>query len=134
LNIAAVLLTSSHISTIIVGGELNVESQSVTGPMALESLRIYGIRCDKAFIGTGGVSAKFGVTNRILERLPLKRMVMEISNEVAVVADGSKIGVVTLGHIAPIEAFQLLITDKSAPVEELEKIEAYGVKIKIADS
>ncbi len=132
LNIASALSGSKHILTIVVGGELHVESQSFTGPLTLEALQIYGIRCDRAFIGTGGVSAKHGVTNRILDRIPLKRKAMEISHKLAVVADGSKIGVATLGHVAPIQSFHHLVTDKSAPERELEEIAARGVEIKIA--
>jgi DeoR/GlpR family transcriptional regulator of sugar metabolism len=132
LNIADALSSSRDISTIVVGGELHVESQSFAGPLTLEALQIYGIRCDRAFIGAGGVSAKHGVTNRILDRIPLKRKAMEISHKAAVVADGSKIGVVTLGLVAPIESIHHLITDKSAPERELREIAARGVKIKIA--
>jgi len=132
LNIACALASSRDISTIVVGGELHVESQSFAGPLTLEALEIYGIRCDLAFIGTGGVSAKHGVTNRILDRIPLKRKAMEISHQAAVVADGSKIGVVTLGLVAPIESVHHLVTDKSAPERELEEIAARGVEIKIA--
>ncbi len=132
LNIASALSGSKHILTIVVGGELHVESQSFAGPLTLEALRIYNIRCDRAFIGAGGVSAEHGVTNRILDRVPLKRKAMEISSKVAVVADGSKIGVVTLGHVAPIESFDHLVTDKSAAKKELEEIAARGVEIRIA--
>jgi DeoR/GlpR family transcriptional regulator of sugar metabolism len=132
LNIACALSGSKHISTIVVGGELHVESQSFAGPLTLEALQIYGIRCDRAFIGAGGVSAEHGVTNRILDRIPLKRKAMEISHRIAVVADGSKIGVVTLGHVAPIESFHYLVTDKSAPERELEEIATRGVEIKMA--
>jgi DeoR/GlpR family transcriptional regulator of sugar metabolism len=132
LNIACALSGSKHISTIVVGGELHVESQSFAGPLTLEALQIYGIRCDRAFIGAGGVSAEHGVTNRILDRIPLKRKAMEISHEIAVVADGSKMGIVTLGRVAPIESFHHLVTDKSAPEGELEEIAARGVEIKMA--
>ena len=110
-----------------------MESQSFTGPMALEALQIYDIRCDRAFISAGGVSAKYGVTNRILDRVPLKRKAMEISHEVTVVVDGSKIGVVTLGRVAPMESVHRLITDKSAPEKELQEIADRGVEIKMAN-
>jgi DeoR/GlpR family transcriptional regulator of sugar metabolism len=132
LNITSALSNSPQISTISTGGELHVESQSFAGPIALEALNAYGIRCDKAFISTGGVSAEYGVTNRILDRIPLKRKAMEISRQVAVVADGSKLGVATLGHVAPIEAFHFLFTDKSAPAAEIAAIAARGVEVRVA--
>jgi DeoR/GlpR family transcriptional regulator of sugar metabolism len=57
---------------------------------------------------------------------------MEISRQVAVVADGSKLGVATLGHVAPIEAFHFLFTDKSAPAAEIAAIAARGVEVRVA--
>ena len=132
LNICNKLSDLPHIHTIVIGGELHIESQSFTGVMTLEALRIYGIRCDRAFIGAGGVSTRTGVTNRILDRVPIKQRVMEISTHKTVVVDSSKIGVTTLGHIAPIEAFDQLITNESASENEIEAIRALGVSVALA--
>lgn len=132
LNICNRLWEMPHIHTIVIGGELHVESQSFTGVMALEALRIYGIRCDRAFIGAGGVSSEFGVTNRILDRIPLKQRVMDISTYKTVIVDSSKIGVATLGRVAPIEAFDQLITNASASPRELDAIRALNVQIELA--
>lgn len=132
LNICNRLWEMPNIHTIAIGGELHAGSQSFTGVMALEALRFYGIRCDRAFIGAGGVSAEFGVTNRILDRIPLKQRVMDISTYKTVIADGSKIGVATLGRVAPIEAFDQLITNARAPQQELEAISNLKVKIELA--
>jgi len=122
-----------NISVILVGGELLVKTQSISGPMALESLRIYALKCNKAIIACTAVSAELGATNRTLERIPLKRMAIEISNETAMVADGSKIGKGALGNICPIETLQLLFTDCSAPPKDLDRIRDCGVKVVVAD-
>jgi DeoR family transcriptional regulator, fructose operon transcriptional repressor len=129
LDIVAELAQHAHISTIVTGGELHAGSRSFTGVMALGALETY-LRCDKAFITCGGVSARYGITNPILERIALKRKAMEISRQVAVIADGSKIGRVTLGHVAPMDAFQILFTNDSAPAKELQDIAALGVEVK----
>jgi DeoR/GlpR family transcriptional regulator of sugar metabolism len=122
-----------NISVILVGGELHVKTQSITGPMALESLRIFALKCNKAIISCTAVSADLGATNRTLERIPLKRMAIEISDETAIVVDGSKIGKDALGNIGPIETFQLLFTDRSAPPKELDRIRDCRVKVVVAD-
>jgi DeoR family fructose operon transcriptional repressor len=132
INIAAALSNRKEVSTVVIGGELDIESRSSIGPLALEALEFYSIRCDRAFISAGGVSAKYGITNRILDRIPLKRKAMEISQKVAVVVDGSKIGTVVLGRVASVELADHLVTDKSAPARELEEIIALGVEIKMA--
>lgn len=133
LNVANAL--SNHpqdFKTIVVGGELHVESQTFTGPLTLASLELYGIRCDKAFISTGGVTAVHGAMNRILDRIPIKRKAIEISAHAAIVADGSKIGVPALGLIAPMHTFEYLFTDESAPDAEIAAIGHLGVEVIVA--
>jgi DeoR/GlpR family transcriptional regulator of sugar metabolism len=132
LNTCIKLRELPHIHTIVVGGELHIESQSFTGAMALEALTIYGIRCDRAFIGAGGVSARFGVTNRILDRVPIKQRVIQMSSHNTVVVDSSKIGVATLRQIAPMTSFDQLITNANAPQEEVDAIRALGVTVALA--
>jgi DeoR/GlpR family transcriptional regulator of sugar metabolism len=133
INVVTAIPTSHPgINVILVGGALHLETQSITGPMALESLRIYGLRCNKAIIACTAVSAERGATNRTLERIPLKRMAMEISHHTAVVADGSKVGKGALGIICPIDAVHVLFTDHSAPEEALERIQESGVRVVVA--
>jgi DeoR/GlpR family transcriptional regulator of sugar metabolism len=133
LNIANQLNSLSNLTTFIVGGEIHADSHSISGTLALAVLDVYKIRCDKAFIAASAVSAEHGVTNRILDRIPLKRKAMEISQQSIVLADGSKIGTVALGQIAPITDFSTLITDATAPENELAAIRALGVDVRIAE-
>ena len=58
---------------------------------------------------------------------------MEISQQSIVLADGSKIGTVALGQIAPITDISTLVTDTSAPEQEINAIRAQGVDVRIAD-
>lgn len=131
-NIAAALKEYETASVIILGGELHPGSQSLTGPMALQSLEMFGVRCRKAFISAVGVSAENGIMNEMLERIPLKRKAMEISQQTFVVVDGSKLGVVSLGQIAPIGAVDAVITDSTAPQPALNAIAACGIDIRVA--
>ena len=132
LNVAYELNRLENITTFIVGGELYTDSHSISGALALAVLDVYKIRCTKALIAASAVSAEHGVTNRILDRIPLKRKAMEISQKSIVLADGSKIGTVALGQIAPITEFSDLITDASAHEEEIAAIRALGVDVHIA--
>lgn len=133
LNVAYELNRLENITTFVVGGELHTDSHSISGALAIAMLDIYNFRFSKAFIAASAVSAKHGVTNRILDRIPLKRKAMEISQQTIVMADGSKIGTVALGQIAPITEITTLVTDPSAPEQEVLAIRASGVDIYIAD-
>ena len=132
LNVASALANTPGIHTIAIGGELHCESQCFAGPLALEAFEVYHVRCDKAFMSAGGVSAEYGITNRILDRIALKRRAMESSRMSVVVVDGSKVGLATLGHVAPIEAAHYLVTDDSAPEHEVAAITGRGVQVRLA--
>jgi DeoR/GlpR family transcriptional regulator of sugar metabolism len=56
---------------------------------------------------------------------------MEISQHVVVFGDGSGIGTVALGQIAPISGFQILLMNVSAPEQEIAAIRAQGVAVLI---
>lgn len=131
LNIAVRLSMSVHITTILVGGELHVPSLSFAGVLAQKAMELYDLRFSKAFIAAGGVSAQYGITNRIIERIPMKRLAIQLAREVIVVADGSKIGKVVLGQVVPVTAMHRLITDESAPQPEREAIADQGVVITV---
>lgn len=133
LNVAYALNLLENLTSIIIGGEIHTDSHSISGALALAVLDVYKIRCDKAFIAASAISAEHGVTNRILDRIPLKRKAMEISQKAIVLADGSKIGTVALGQIAPITDFYTLVTDASAPEQEIAAIRALGVDVRIAE-
>jgi len=133
LNVAYELNRLENLTTFVVGGELHTDSHSISGALALAVLDVYKIRCTKALIAASAISAEHGATNRILDRIPLKRKAMEISQKSIVLADGSKVGTVALGQIAPITDFSALITDASAPEEEIAAIRAQGVDVFIAE-
>jgi DeoR/GlpR family transcriptional regulator of sugar metabolism len=133
LNVAFELNRFENLTSFIVGGEIHADSHSISGALALAVLDVYKIRCDKAFIAASAVSAEHGVTNRILDRIPLKRKAMDISKVTIVLADGSKIGTVALGQIASITDFNVLVTDASAPEQEISAIRALGMDVRIAE-
>jgi len=134
LNIAYELNRFDNITTFVVGGELHKDSHSISGTLAVAILDIYKFRFSKAFMTANAISAEHGVTNRILDRIPLKRKAMESCQQSIFLLDGSKIGKAALGQIAPIANVSVLVTDVSAPEKELNKIRAQGVDIRIVDT
>lgn len=133
LNVAYELNRLENITTFVVGGELHTDSHSISGALAVAMLDIYKFRFSKAFIAASAVSAEHGLTNRILDRIPLKQKAMSVSQQTIILADGSKIGTVALGQIAPINEISTLVTDASAPKQAVDAIRAKGVDVHIAD-
>jgi DeoR family fructose operon transcriptional repressor len=133
LNITMQLLGSPHVSTIVVGGLVDPASKALI-PFQLEDIsQLRDIRVSKSFVSAGGVSALFGVTNRLMDRIPTKKKSIEIASETIVMVDGSKVGAVAVGIVAPMMAVDTLVTDISAPEAELEAIKELGVRLVLAE-
>jgi DeoR family transcriptional regulator, aga operon transcriptional repressor len=54
---------------------------------------------------------------------------IEHAERLVIVADGSKLGEVTMATVAPADRITTLITDDAAPTQELVELEALGVEI-----
>jgi DeoR family fructose operon transcriptional repressor len=133
LNVARELASLPSITTIQLGGELHIETQTFAGPLSIQALETCGLTFDLAFISAVGVSAEYGATNQILDRIPQKQKAIELSRKVAIVVDGSKIGQVAMAKIVSLEEVDVLITDPSALQEELRAIHRLGPDIILAD-
>lgn len=133
LNVAAELACLPSITTIQLGGELHIETQTFAGPLSIQALETCGLTFDLAFISAVGVSAEYGATNQILDRVPQKQKAIQLSRKVAIVVDGSKIGQVAMAKIVPIENIDMLITNPSAPQGELQAIRNLGPEIILAE-
>lgn len=101
--------------------------------MSIQILQTCGLSFDLAFISAVGVSAAYGATNQILDRVPQKQEAIQLSRKVAIVVDGSKIGQVALAHIVSMQDVDVLITDPSSPIEELNAIRGLGPEIILAE-
>ncbi|HSV56748.1 MAG TPA: DeoR/GlpR family DNA-binding transcription regulator [Magnetospirillaceae bacterium] len=132
INVAARMTRYPSLRGIMLGGEIHADSQTIIGTLAEVLLNVYGLRCDVAFIAAAGVSARGGATNRMIDRIPLKRRAMGMAEKSVLVADGSKLGVEAFARIADIGDFAAVVTDASAPTSELEALRALGVEVVVA--
>ena len=88
---------------------------------------------DKAFIGIGGISLEDGLTEYNIEDTQIKKILIDSAREKIVVADGSKFGVTTFASVAPLNAVDKIVTDKTAPPELIEQFREQGVDVILAD-
>jgi len=131
-NVGAVLAVQDRqFDLMLIGGSFRPQSNSLVGPLAVLSLQqVYG---SKAFIGVDGISAKYGLTTPILQEAEVARLMIERTRgPVIVVADHSKLGVVSNFVTAPLEQVDILVTDEGFDEEYRAGLEELGVKIIIA--
>jgi len=84
---------------------------------------------DKLFLSVSGIDPSRGTTtNESDEALTFRAMVKQ-AKEVIVVADSSKLGVVTPSLICPIEDVDVLVTDEGASEEMIEAFHSQDVRV-----
>lgn len=125
------LLCCPNINVLLTGGYLRQTTGSITGLPANEILK--NINLQKAFLGAWGVSCQDGLTDTHLLEIELKRFIVQRAKEVIVIVDGTKFNQSALASYASADQISKLITDDSAPEDELEAFRSRGVEVLIAN-
>lgn len=120
-----------RISVVITGGTLRPLQHSLVDPMA--GYVFDNIHASVAFIGCNGIHPRSGVTNVNLPEAEMKRKMVASAARTVVVADGSKLGHISVVKIADLADVDQLITGPSAPPEVVDQLGDAGVSIEIAE-
>jgi len=113
INIAMELSNCAGLRTFVTGGFVQwAGSFSLVGHAAITSLK--DVYMDRVFVSVCGIDAARGITVIETEEGLTFRTMIEQSKQTVVVADSTKIGVVTPALICPISNIHMLITDERA--------------------
>ncbi|GAA1786212.1 DeoR/GlpR family DNA-binding transcription regulator [Agromyces lapidis] len=112
---------------VVTGGTLRPRQHSLVDPLA--GTLLHGVHVDLAVIGCNGVDPVHGVTNANLPEAGVKALMLQRAARAVVVADGSKLGEVHLGRVGPVDAFDALVTDASAPSALVAELEDAGLAV-----
>jgi len=130
LNIANNLVYNNNIQVIMPGGFLRKDALSMIGSPAEKTLRDY--LCDKLFLGVDGLDFEFGISTPNIEEAHLNKIMIEISRQIIVLADSSKVKKRSLAVICPLSKVDILVTDGGLEPEYRDKLEQLGVEVIIA--
>jgi len=119
-----------NLQVIMTGGVVRSSSFELVGGLADNAFN--GINVNIAILGADGVTAEHGVTTHDHTEARTNHAMVSHAQRLMVVADGSKIGRVTLAKVAEAAAIHDLVTDDSANPAELARLSALGVNIQIA--
>jgi DeoR family transcriptional regulator of aga operon len=100
---------------------------SLTGPTAMETLS--GVFLDKAFIGACGVDVLRGATTIEPDEAAVFRAMVRQAKQVIVVADSSKVAMVSPALICPVTDIDILITDSGITADALAGFRANGIEV-----
>jgi len=121
----------SGIELILTGGEHRSSSDSLVGDLAAIALsQVYGT-C--AMLGTNGIDPEIGLTSSVYQETTINRLMIERTRgPVIVLADHTKIGIVSNFETTSIKEINTLITDAKANPQIIEKIRLAGIEVIIA--
>lgn len=97
------------IKVFLLGGEVRSDLMSVVGFQAEEFLGTFAL--DKAFLGTGGIDPKRGLTHSTVEEIPIKTRAAQSARELYVLADQSKFRKAGMMFFLPTAQIDYLVTE-----------------------
>jgi DeoR family transcriptional regulator, fructose operon transcriptional repressor len=112
---------------IVPGGRPRHGEGALTGSLTLASLA--ELRFDTAIIGCCGLSAAEGLTAYDLDDAAVKKAVIASARRVIAVADGSKLGRTAHAHVGASALVRTLVTDTTAPADEVAALEEAGTVV-----
>ncbi|QMU68374.1 DeoR/GlpR family DNA-binding transcription regulator [Streptacidiphilus sp. P02-A3a] len=109
------------------GGRPRSGEGALTGPLTLASLA--ALRFDTAVIGCCGLSAAEGLTAYDLDDAAVKKATIASARRVIAAADGSKLGHTAHAHVGASTVVHTLVTDTTAPADEVAALEEAGTVV-----
>lgn len=119
-----------NLDVLVPGGFLKEFSMSLVGPLAEKNFK--QLHCNKLFLGVDGFKADVGVYTYHIEEAYLNQLMIEIADEVIVVADSSKFDKMGFAFIAGFNKIDKVITDKNIDPEHLKMLERNNVEVIVA--
>ena len=130
-NIGMELSSSNGLDTTLLGGCMRWPGAfSLIGPTALEALQV--IVMDKAFISVCGIDQEHGATTIQPEEAAVFRAMTRRAKQVIVVADSSKVGMVSPAVVCAVASIDILITDDGISPEATRAFQQADIRVIIA--
>ncbi|RCX12337.1 DeoR family transcriptional regulator [Anaerobacterium chartisolvens] len=127
INISLELVKKSRISVVTLGGLVNRNTLSVSGPNAMDLLGTINI--DLAFMSASGFSIDSGFTISNIYECELKRKVVRRAKKVIMLMDSSKINKDLPFTYAGLEDLNMWVCDKPLSAELEEETKKFRIEI-----
>ncbi len=122
------VLAGGTAELICTGGEYQDRTRSFCGDFA--TYIISKVYADVCILGVNGVSISGGVTTTVYNETQLNEMMAKrCQGKTIIAADGSKIGKTYCFTCMPLTQVDVLVTDNSADMSEIEQIRSLGLEV-----
>ena len=125
-------LVDSELNVYSLSGRMRKDEYAFEGRLVANTLQSFHI--SKVFIGCGGYSLEYGITEHIYESAQNREFFIEQSDAAIQVADSGKFGVNTTVLVENSNMVKTIVTDSNLPFQMQEDIRQRGIKLLIAQS
>jgi DeoR family galactitol utilization operon repressor len=119
---------SPNLRITMTGGEFRRSTESLVGPIALETIGRLNVRI--AFVGTDGFTLERGMTTNLVEGAEIVRAMKHHAETTILVADSSKYGKIGFTSVFPLLDMNLIITDWGLGEEAAAALSRAGLLVK----
>ena len=123
---AAKLNNQNHMY-ICLGGIFKSSNLSIYGNMSLDNAKVY--YPNKAFLSCSGISANRMITDSSIQELETKKLMIELSNQVFLLADHSKFEKDGQIFLSSFNNIDYIITDSETDKNSCSYLAGYGVEL-----
>lgn len=124
------LSARSDIELLISGGQVRAGDGACSGAHSDEFFGEF--YADRAFLGSGGVHPDAGLTDYYPSEVVIRRTMIAHTASCYVLADSSKLGLIAVRHVCPLDQITAIITDDQADPDLVSGLEGAGATILIA--
>jgi DeoR family transcriptional regulator of aga operon/DeoR family fructose operon transcriptional repressor len=131
LLVATALADAPGITVIVTGGILRLSAMSLVGDLGTDVLRT--TRINKGFLGARGLSLERGLMDLNPDEVRIKAEMADACEQIYGILDGTKWHRSALLSFVPAGELHGIVTDSTAPSDEVEAWRAAGVDVVVAD-
>lgn len=128
-KVSLALCHNAYVEIIQLGGVIRKSAASVAGSDAESMLE--RVTCNKLFFGIDGLDIDYGLTTSTIEEAYLHGQMLNVSQEIIVLADSTKFGRRGFCKICNIDKIHHVITDSAAPSNLVAMLEEKDIKVTI---
>jgi DeoR/GlpR family transcriptional regulator of sugar metabolism len=132
LLIAAALADAPGVNVLVTGGLLRLQAMSLVGELGSDVLRSTTI--NKGFLGARGLSLNRGLMDLNPEEVRIKHEMADACERVIGIFDCTKWHKTALLSFVPADRVNAIVTDSSAPTDEVAAWRAHGVEVITVDA
>lgn len=127
LPIALLLAGRPALTVLMVGGRIRGRTLAAVDDWALRDLA--GVHVDVAFLGTNGVCAEGGLTTPDVGEAAVKRTALSIGCRTVLLADHSKVGIVSLCRYGGLADLDVFVTDTGVRSDAARQLADAGLEV-----